>query len=82
MEAIMRKVMMFWLASLAVVAVLASGLTLAQTKQGERRILSGDDIGFRVESTNRSGEPVGTLMVRIDGAWMPVASAPTFRPAK
>ena len=36
-------------------------------------ILSGPDIGFRVQS--RNGEtPVGTLVVRVDGKWV----APQF----
>jgi len=34
-------------------------------------VLSGNDVGFRV--TGRQGDtPVGSLMVRVDGKWVPV----------
>jgi hypothetical protein len=84
----MRRLMLLWFASLALVAGLASAMTIAQTRPltpeelAKATILSGSDIGFRLEGTNRSGEPVGTLMVRIKGEWMAVSSAPTWRPAK
>jgi hypothetical protein len=74
-------VVFYWITSLAIMALLASGLTYAQTRR-EPRILSGADIGFRVEKTNQSGEPVGTLMVRINGEWVAVGSSPTWTPAK
>ena len=36
-------------------------------------ILSGADIGFRVERT-QEGVPVGTLVVRVDGRWVAPAT--------
>jgi hypothetical protein len=33
-------------------------------------VLSGGDIGFRVEG-DRGGTPVGTLVVKINGQWVP-----------
>ena len=33
------------------------------------RTLSGNDIGFRVEST-KNGRAMGRLMVRVNGVWM------------
>jgi hypothetical protein len=85
----MRKLILFWLLSLAVVGGLASALTFAQPRSplaidplANAPILSGADIGFRLEGTNRSGEPIGTLMVRINGEWMAASSVPTWRPAK
>jgi hypothetical protein len=72
----MWKLMLLWFVSLVVVAGLASGLTFAQTRPlilqelANARILSGADIGFRVEGTNRTGEPVGRLMVRVNGNWV------------
>ena len=32
-------------------------------------VLSGTDIGFRIESYNR-GKPVGRLVVRLNGRWV------------
>jgi hypothetical protein len=81
----MRKWIVLWLSSLVVVAALTSGLMGAQTTPEElrrrvqeqlpgSRIISGNDIGFRMEGTNPAGEPVGTLVVRIDGQWLVAAS--------
>jgi hypothetical protein len=66
----MKKLVLCLLASL--VAVIGVGsFTLAQTSQSEPRIVSGDDIGFRVEGTEpRTGRPTGTLMLRMDGEWV------------
>lgn len=65
----MKKRVLCLLALLAAGAAAAS-LTLAQTAQPQPRIVSGDDIGFRVDSTDRTGRPVGTLMVRVNGEWV------------
>ena len=41
-------------------------------------MLSGADIGFRVEGTTPAGEVIGTLMVRIKtGQWVAAHAAPT-----
>ena len=79
MESIMKTWIVLWLASLAVVAGFTSALMRAQapsqvpppfTSQAPAaRVLSGPDIGFRVEST-RDGRAVGTLVVRINGQWV------------
>ena len=37
----------------------------------DERIISGADLGFRIDSQGRHGIR-GTLMVRIDGKWVPV----------
>lgn len=67
----MRTWITLLLASLAVVIV-ASVAMFAQTRLLERdyRMVSGNDIGFRVEGTDRSGRPVGTWMIRINGEWV------------
>jgi hypothetical protein len=78
----MRKSIVLWLTSLIVAAGVASALTLGQTRDSEARILSGPDIGFRVEGKNSSGDPIGSLMVRIDGKWVAAGFAPTIRRAK
>ena len=81
----MRKWIELWLMSVVVVAVLASALMRAQATPEElkrraqdqipgSRIISGNDIGFRIEGINQAGQPVGTLVVRIDGEWVATAS--------
>ena len=49
-----------------------SGAVLAQPKAqtlSEPVVLSGEDLGFRVESYER-GKPIGTLVVRLNGRWV------------
>jgi hypothetical protein len=82
----MQRWIVLWLASLAVVAGFTSALMRAQapsqvpspyTSQAPppaARILSGADIGFRVEST-KDGRAVGTLVVRINGQWVETAAS-------
>ena len=60
-----------WLASLAGVGV------WAQT-QAEQRVITGSDLGFRVEGQNRDGTPVGKLVVRMNGQWVEVGFAPVI----
>jgi hypothetical protein len=71
----MSRVVAFFLAS--VVAVAAAGslllaqIPLAQVQRIQPPIVSGNDIGFRVEGTEpRTGRPIGTLMLRMDGEWV------------
>ena len=76
----MQRWIVLWLASLAVVAGFTSALMRAQapsqvpppytqTQPPAARIVSGADIGFRVESS-KDGRAVGTLVVRINGQWV------------
>jgi hypothetical protein len=70
----MRKWIAIWLMSLTAVAGLTAALVRAQSPPFARSkaelaaapILSGSDIGFRVEST-QNGQVIGTLMVRVRG---------------
>jgi hypothetical protein len=59
---------------------------MAQTGQPSDRsprILSGDDIGFRVDGIDpRSGLPTGTLVVRINGDWVVASTMPSVRPPR
>jgi hypothetical protein len=41
------------------------------------RIISGADLGFRVEGRDRNGGVTGTLMVRINGQWIRVGGGGT-----
>jgi hypothetical protein len=88
----MRRLIAFWLGLLVVVVVLASGLTLLAQAPSPRdrprplfpsRILSGADVGFRVEGTDpRTGNPTGTWMIRVDGEWTEVGAIPRIKPAR
>ena len=72
-----------WLLSLVAVGAAASALTSAQivALPGTPHVLSGGDIGFRVEG-NRGDYPVGTLVVRLNGRWVDAAFATKIIPAK
>ena len=60
-------------------SLLGAGAAVAQTgtSQGgkEPTVLSGQDLGFRVDSFGRDGAPIGALVVRVDGKWV----APAFQ---
>ena len=66
----MKRLVLLWLASLVVVAVLTSAFTLAQAQQDGAPVVSGDDLGFRVDGRDRSGKPTGTLVIRVDDEWV------------
>jgi hypothetical protein len=78
----MRKVLLLWFVSLIVVA----GSTYVWAQQQNRlpapRVLSGGDIGFRVEGTDINGKPTGTLVVRWNGAWVEPGMSVRPVPAK
>jgi hypothetical protein len=78
----MQRLGLLWLASLAIVAVLAPSFTRAQTPRPDAPILSGNDIGFRLEGTDRSGRPTGSLMVRVNGKWFEAGSTLRVHPLK
>lgn len=80
----MPRLNLKWLAIvLAVAASFAGGLTYAQAPFGPRdpqapppRVLSGNDLGFRVEGPGRDGRSVtGKFVVRIDGEWIEVVES-------
>jgi hypothetical protein len=63
------KLALAWVLSLVVVAA-ASRLMLAQTT-GDKRIVTGSDLGFRIDS-DRGGVPTGRFVVRVNGTWVEV----------
>jgi hypothetical protein len=63
----MLKISMLWIVSLVAVVAFATGLLVAQ---GQRQILSGNEFGFRVEGVGSSGQPIGTIVVRVNGKWV------------
>jgi hypothetical protein len=76
----MKRLLLLWMVSMVVVAAATATFTTAQTRQTEPRIVSGDDIGFRVEGTDpRTGSPTGRLMLRLNGEWVEAGSAGTMR---
>jgi hypothetical protein len=45
--------------------------------------MSGSDIGFRVEGVDpRTGNPTGTLMLRVNGEWVETGAMPSLKAAK
>jgi hypothetical protein len=55
-----------WVASLVAVRAWA---------QSDPRVISGGDIGFRVERVDSHGTPMGSVVVRVDGKWVEVGFA-------
>lgn len=82
----MQRWIALWLVSLALVAGFTSALMRAQARSqvpppftsqpSPARVVSGADIGFRVESV-----PIGTLVIRVNGEWVRVGFAQEARPA-
>jgi hypothetical protein len=54
-----------------VIGLRAQAKPPAEAQTTDERIISGADLGFRVEERNVRGV-TGTLMVRISGRWVPV----------
>lgn len=50
----------------------ASGaaVAVAAGQSNEPRVLSGSDLGFRVDGIAKDGAPIGTIVVRVDGKWV------------
>ena len=69
-EADMWRLALLWLASLVGTALLASGLTFAQDQPPGETILSGSDLGFRLEGYAMDGRPTGKLVIRLNGEWV------------
>ena len=78
----MTRLVLFWLGSLVAVAVATTTFTLAQVRRDVPRVVSGPDVGFRVEGTDPSGNATGMFVIRLNGEWVPVSSMPTVRPLK
>ena len=75
----MQRRLGLWLSAVVLLAGLVSISIQAQGNRlspREYRMLSGADVGFRVEGTDPSGKPTGTWMVRIDGQWIETSAMP------
>src|SRR5437870_9191430 len=60
-----------WVASLATVATFARGRVLQMVPLPAPTVVSGNDLGFRIEGT-QGATPVGRLVVRRNGQWVEV----------
>jgi len=56
-----------WIVSLIVVT--ASTTIFIRAQASDARVISGSDLGFRVDS-RRNGVPTGRFVVRVNGAWV------------
>ena len=71
-----------FLALTVVIAVLSSLVTwkvataqVTAAKPVAWRVMSGDDVGFRVEAL-RGATPVGRLVIKVNGQWVEADTAP------
>jgi hypothetical protein len=48
----------------------------------QQRVISGSDLGFRIEGSRSDGTPTGRLVVRINGQWIEAAFGAGVAPAK
>jgi hypothetical protein len=64
-----RTVTLLVVALIAVTSVLAAAQAIGAQKVDPPMILSGPDVGFRVEAW-RGSTALGQLLVRIDGKWV------------
>lgn len=71
------SIMAAWLFSLIAVATIAQ--TRAMTADPEPTVISGKDIGFRVDRYD-GRRPVGVFVIRVDGRWIEPKSVPQPRP--
>jgi hypothetical protein len=71
-----------WAISLLVVG--AWSTATAQRSSEQPTVISGNDLGFRVDSVGKGGVRIGTLVVRIDGKWVDTEFSPkmAMRPAR
>jgi hypothetical protein len=76
---VMSRTVVSWVAA----ALLAATTTFvfAQNRSSQPQVLSGADVGFRIEGSDFRGRPTGTLVVRIDGNWVQVGSSTGVHPA-
>lgn len=70
----------------SVVAVVASGALAVALAQDQKpmenvRVLTGSDLGFRVERVE-GGRAVGTFVVKVEDKWVEVTLAPKAIPAR
>jgi hypothetical protein len=70
-----------WILSLGLVGYAASQGRIVYPKGKPEVILTGDDLGFRLEG-HQGGARTGTFVVRIDGKWVEARSAVKVVPVR
>jgi hypothetical protein len=81
----MKRFVMFWMASLVLVVMATFAFAQNQFPQNrlpQPQMLSGNDVGFRMDGTDVNGRATGTFMVRYNGEWITVGPSMMARPAK
>jgi hypothetical protein len=71
---------LMWAFSLIVVAAVTAGQAKLYRQLPEPKVLSGEDVGFRVEGMYGE-QPTGTIVIRVNGKWVDVqeGAAPGVR---
>ena len=69
-----------WVGSLVAAAAIAAAQARMTTPLPEPIVLSGADLGFRVEG-RQGGTPVGQIVVRFEGKWVEPAYRGGLAPA-
>jgi hypothetical protein len=69
------------LSLIAVATISLSAQLQLQLMTEMPQIVSGNDIGFRIDST-KDGFPVGTLMIRMNGRWVQASSSMSVGPSR
>ena len=82
------RLVMAWVLSLVGTGVLTAAAQAPRAPLGPEamiteapKIISGPDVGFRVERT-QNGIPLGKIVVRIDGRWVDTGANTTVVPAR
>ena len=79
----MKRMFTAWFVIVLLLA--ASGILVALSPQTSAQVpglqvLSGSDIGFRLEGMDRAGNARGTWVVRVNEQWVPTVSVPKVIP--
>ena len=71
----------FWPVVSLALALALGAVALAQPRSGppaqELNVVSGTDIGFRIDGFD-GRQPVGTLVVKVDGRWVEPKTPPSM----
>jgi hypothetical protein len=76
----MSKLVGLWLLSLVLVAC-AAAIVTAQVTRTPPRVITGANLGFRIDGVDMKGNPVGTIVVRMNGEWIAVGDRLKASPA-
>ena len=76
------RLITLWIASVILVALATLAYSQARDPRSDVKVLSGNDIGFRIDGIDSSGKPTGVLVVRSKGEWVEVGSSISVRHLK